>query len=82
MMALGGLLAVGLLGFLVVWLTGSKGLPAGPLLPLQHVVHAKGNPHVFFDLEARNRDWHLLNLNYTHVASLCYTNVYKKVIYI
>lgn len=54
MMALGGLLVVGLLGFLLVWLTGTKGLPAGPLLPLANVVHAKGNPHVFFDLEAVN----------------------------
>lgn len=31
----------------------SKGLPAGPVLPLANVLHAKGNPHVFLEVEAR-----------------------------
>eukprot|EP00435_Cladocopium_sp_Y103_P035149 s1177_g9.t1 len=52
MMTLGALLALGLLLFLVIWLTGSKGVPPGPVTPLASLVHAKGNPHVFFDLEA------------------------------
>ncbi|CAK9033233.1 unnamed protein product [Durusdinium trenchii] len=52
MMTLGALLLVGLLGFLAIWLTGSKGLPAGPVLPLANVLHAKGNPHVFLEVEA------------------------------
>lgn len=32
----------------------SKGMPPGPVTPLASVVHAKGNPHVFFEVEARN----------------------------
>ncbi|CAJ1397952.1 unnamed protein product [Effrenium voratum] len=52
MMSLGGLLALGFIGFLVIWLTGSKGLPVGPVVPLQQVTHAKANPHVFLDVEA------------------------------
>eukprot|EP00439_Symbiodinium_sp_Y106_P035170 s1914_g4.t1 len=52
MVALGLLLAVGLLGFLAVWLTGTKALPHGPIVAVSHVTHAAGNPHVFMDVEA------------------------------
>ena len=32
----------------------SKGIPPGPVTPLASVVHAKGNPHVFFEVEDRD----------------------------
>ena len=31
----------------------SRGVPPGPVTPLASLVHAKGNPHVFLDLEVR-----------------------------
>eukprot|EP00438_Fugacium_kawagutii_P025207 Skav225052 [mRNA] locus=scaffold1570:226854:230913:- [translate_table: standard] len=73
-MTLGALLALGLLVFIVVWVTGtgaigqvfltvltwdwsdgvcqSKSIPPGPVVSLATVTHAKGNPHVFMDIEA------------------------------
>ena len=30
----------------------TKALPPGPIVPLQHVTHAAGNPHVFLEVEA------------------------------
>ena len=37
----------------LIWASRSKGVPPGPVTPLASLVHAKGNPHVFLDLEVR-----------------------------
>ena len=41
------------LGIFLIWASRSKGVPPGPVTPLASLVHAKGNPHVFLDLEVR-----------------------------